>query len=32
LVLSTSKGETTNEKVATIMATASVRGEVSPCG
>ena len=32
LVLTTSTGETKNEKSATVMSTASLRGEVSPCG
>lgn len=32
LGLYTSTGETKNEKGATIISTASLRGEVSPCG
>ena len=32
LGLSTSKGETKNESGATVISTASVKGEVSPCG
>ena len=32
LTLTSSPGETKNEKKATVMSTASLRGEVSPCG
>ena len=32
LVLTSSTGETKDEKSATVMSTASLRGEVSPCG
>ena len=32
LALTSSTGETKNEKTATVMSTSSLRGEVSPCG